>query len=299
MNSNFAGSFYRSCHKLDQLFTSWRDQSAKEMYINMFAPKKWEDMSDVRKRMHSCKSCKYCADCHTIVHSKFPSNKKNHVSALKNKPLLNIHSKANSLTRVKTVKPTKSDLKGIGENIFKTYEAHCKENLGCSFTDVILSIPPTMSGLQKRVSPTEIKKKKRDEQRKLKESLESVWKENDTNSHFALRQSFSSRQQQRLTTYFETTEQAEDRIQKTPPDRKKSHIPSPSSVEGEFERLKEDIKSWPKENVNWSEKAREYKIRKSSDQTTPPNAGQILKEYLKSQGIDTSQFEKEKGIMAL
>ncbi|KAK3733834.1 hypothetical protein QZH41_000400 [Actinostola sp. cb2023] len=55
------------------------------------------------------------------------------------------------------------------------------------------------------------------------------------------------------------------------------------------------MESWPREEVNWSEKAREYKIRRSSDQATPPYAGQILKEYLKSQEIDTSQFEKQKG----
>lgn len=119
---NFAGSFYRGCHKLDKVFSSWRDSSAKQAYINMFSPTKWEDMSDVRKRMHTCKLCKFCANFHTTVHAKFPSNKNNLVSALKNKPLFNIHSKAKSLTTVKTAKPTKSDLKGVGEEIFKTFD---------------------------------------------------------------------------------------------------------------------------------------------------------------------------------
>jgi hypothetical protein len=128
----------------------------------------------------------------------------------------------------------------------------------------------------------EQKERKRDEQRKVKGSLESVWKQTDTDAYLALRQSFSARQQQRLSSYFETTEQAEERIRKTSPEKlKKSHVPIPSSVEGEFDRLKEDMKSWPRKEVNWTDKAREYKIRRSSDQVIPPNAGQILKEYLK------------------
>ena len=247
--------------------------------------------------MHTCKLCKYCADYHTIIQSTFPTKKKNQVSKSKHKPLASIKSQAKAFTTVTTIKPLKRELKDIGEAIYKTFDEACKENLGCSFTDVLLTVPSKMTGLQQRISPAEKKERKRDEQRKVKTSIESVWKNTDTDSHLALRQSFSARQQQRLSTYFETTDQAEDRIRKTPPEKlmNKSHVPSPSTIEGEFDRLKEDMESWPREEVNWSEKAREYKIRRSSDQATPPNAGQILKEYLKSQEIDTSQFEKQKG----
>ena len=120
--------------------------------------------------------------------------------------------------------------------------------------------------------------------------------ETDTDTHLALRQSFSARQQQRLGQYFETREEADTRVNNSPPEKaNKSHVPNASQIEGDFEQLLLDVPTWPREEVNWSEKARQYCIRRTSDQLTPSNAGQIAKEYLKSNGIDTDQFEKQKG----
>ena len=41
-----------------------------------------------------------------------------------------------------------------------------------------------------------------------------------------------------------------------------------------------DVNDW--KTVTWSEKAKEYKIRRKRASVPPPNAGQVLKEYLKS-----------------
>ena len=62
-----------------------------------------------------------------------------------------------------------------------------------------------------------------------------------------------------------------------------------------------DVTTWPfykdaQTAINWSKKAKEYNVRKVGAQASPPNAGQLLKEYLKSKGIDVAQYEqKEKG----
>ena len=53
------------------------------------------------------------------------------------------------------------------------------------------------------------------------------------------------------------------------------------------------IQTWPKEEVNWSQKAREYRIRRSFDDSTMKNGGQVVKDYLIAHGVDVSHFEKE------
>jgi len=52
------------------------------------------------------------------------------------------------------------------------------------------------------------------------------------------------------------------------------------------------VKKWPHEPVCWSTKAKEYNTRENTNETTPPNGGWILKEFLKSEGVDIAPFEK-------
>ena len=71
--------------------------------------------------------------------------------------------------------------------------------------------------------------------------------------------------------------------------KERSHIPK--EITGNTEWLLEDVKSWPHEPVCWSAKARKYEIRGNANDTTPPNEGQIIKEFLKSKGVDITPFE--------
>ena len=73
--------------------------------------------------------------------------------------------------------------------------------------------------------------------------------------------------------------------------RKRSH--GPASIDVELDRLLADVTTWT--SVNWSQKAREYKIRKTGSSTSPQNAGQLLKAFLQAQGINTDKFEQQKG----
>ena len=45
----------------------------------------------------------------------------------------------------------------------------------------------------------------------------------------------------------------------------------------------------------WSAKAKEYHFKGKKNDSTPPNGGQILKEFLKSQEVDVTPFEKHSG----
>ena len=75
--------------------------------------------------------------------------------------------------------------------------------------------------------------------------------------------------------------------------KERSHILK--EMTGNLGELLEDAKSWPHEPVCWSAKVKEYNIRGNDKDATPPNGGQILKEILKSQGVDISPFEKLSG----
>lgn len=57
----------------------------------------------------------------------------------------------------------------------------CQENLGRSLADVLCYVPE--ANLQKKVSPAERKKKKKEVKRQLKGDVEEMWQENDVNSH--------------------------------------------------------------------------------------------------------------------
>ncbi|PFX14487.1 hypothetical protein AWC38_SpisGene21349 [Stylophora pistillata] len=53
-----------------------------------------------------------------------------------------------------------------------------------------------------------------------------------------------------------------------------------------------DVNDW--KTVKLSEKARKYQIRRKGASVPPPNAGQVLKEYLKSLGVNTDTFDQKK-----
>ena len=106
----------------------------------------------------------------------------------------------------------------------------------------------------------------------------------------AQRKSFAARKRQRMVECFETIDEAKRRVKNAPKQQKRSHIPS--TVDGNLEQQMLDVNDW--KTVNWSEKAKEYQIRRKGASVPPPNAGQVLKEYLKSWGVNTSTFDQKK-----
>ena len=72
---------------------------------------------------------------------------------------------------------------------------------------------------------------------------------------------------------FETTDEAKRRVKNALKRQKKSHVPS--AVDGNLDQLMLVVNDW--KTVNWSEKAREYQIRRKGASVPPPNAGQVLK----------------------
>ena len=130
------------------------------------------------------------------------------------------------------------------------------------------------------------KKQRLKYQRQLKASVEALWNQSDVDAHRAQKTSLAARAKQRALQSFERLPEARSQLGT----KERSHIPK--EVTGNTEQLLEDVKKWPHEPVCWSSKAKEYNIRGNTNETTPPNGGQILKEFLKSEGVDKAPFEK-------
>ena len=81
----------------------------------------------------------------------------------------------------------------------------------------------------------------------------------------------------------------------TPPKvKERTHVPASDNIIGTLDQLLEDIKSWPSGPVNWSEKARLYKIRTTGQDSTLPNGGQMIKSFLQHRGVDISHLGQGK-----
>ena len=282
-------TFLKSYKIIDDKIAHWRKTNDKHEYLKHFSASKWDKTPKFRKNVHSLKNCLCCQAYHTPITAKFPENK-NRKNNKKKSPFCDLTKKAQN-TVPKKAEPNKGELKQIANLIYTEYDKVCKENLGKSFTDVLVTLP--QANLQVRESPNERRKKQRQRQRDVKSSIEQMWHSNDVDSHLAQRTSFSARTQQRLHQSFETIREAKERLEKTPPSSKeRSHCPS--SIEGDLDKLEEDAKSWPVGvPINWSEKAIQYKIKGVNCNSTPQNAGQILKEYLRAKGVDIHMFDKE------
>ena len=205
-------------------------------------------------------------------------------------PFTQLNQQAKDLTcsAANIPKPSQQEVKNIGTAIYKEFDLVCKDQLGKTFRDVLTLVPE--AALQKKSSPAEARKKNREQKRKFKKNVENSWKKNDVNLHLAQRASYATRKRQRLEECFESIEEANDRTKRAPKRQKRSH--GPNSIDGNLQQLKQDVKQW--KTVNWSEKAKEYQIRRQGARVSPPNAGQVLKEYLKSQGVDTEAFDQAK-----
>ena len=72
----------------------------------------------------------------------------------------------------KKAQATKGELKAVGQMIFTAYDQTCKENLGKSFSEVLLAVPQL--NIQKKQSPNERKQQRLKKQQEFKAYVETV-----------------------------------------------------------------------------------------------------------------------------
>ena len=113
------------------------------------------------------------------------------------------------------------------------------------------------------------------------------------------RQSYASRQRERLASSFETRQKAKERrdselIKEREGRRKKTnHSGNLERLTGwDKEALKLEVEGYPiGTKVNWSELARKYLVKNKRGEPAK-NGGQIIQDWLISQGVNVHQFQR-------
>ena len=240
---------------IDGKISNWRSKSGKEEYFTRFSIHNWNEgkvSSTEAKKEHSLSSCKACALFNSQFQSTFPQSKMWCNIATKG-PLGELQ--VNTKRHVGQIDPkaTNKKLRTVGEAIFVTYNEKFK--FGKSLSDILVLVPE--ADLQKKLSPVEKKKIKRDQQRQLKHDIEKKMAQADTDVHLSLCKLFSARNVQRLAQSFATYEEAMERSKKTPPKvKERLRTALVKNIEGNLQQLLEEVESWPVGKVNWSEKVR-------------------------------------------
>lgn len=288
--------FNRVAKKIDDQIVNWRCKEDKQSYLSRFAMQNWFDqgkiMTNETRKAHSLTDCKACQLYNSKSQATYPMKKMCRLG--KGGPLSNITTDANKHTLLpegSIIRATKKQLKSVGQEIYSTYDEKCKKNFGKTLSEILVLVPE--AGLERKLSPVEKRKQKRNKLRHTKRDLENkVLIKNDTGVHLSSRDSYSARQQRRLAESFETLDEARERAIKTSPkERERSHIPALGNIIGDIDQLLIDVKSWPHGPVNWSEQARKYNIRHKGQDSSPSNTGQILKSFLQNtQGVNMAKF---------
>ena len=108
------------------------------------------------------------------------------------------------------------------------------------------------------------------------------------------RQSLAARQRERLAMCFESYEEAKRRceISQRAENEKRSPIGNFENMQWDKQALLEEVNSYADGTViNWSALARQYQVKNKNGELAK-NGGQIVQEYLKSQGVDVAKFKK-------
>ena len=103
-------------------------------------------------------SCQACLLFNSQLQSTFPISK--FCRGARKGPLTELNTNVKRQCQ-REPKVTKRKLKSIGEAIYATYNEKCQENFQKSLSDILVLVPE--AGLQKKPSPAEKKRMKRNE----------------------------------------------------------------------------------------------------------------------------------------
>jgi len=211
--------FNRISKIIDEKVGKWRNKGDKEAYLSRFSLTNWSEEKIITKegkKEHSLSNCKACSSFNSNFQSTFPISKM--CMTVNKGPLSELQQNVKKHTqRIKKI--TKKQLREIGQNIYSSYDEKCKENLGHSLSEILVLVPE--AGLERKPSPVEKRKLKRNQQREWKKDLENSTNANDTDIHLSSRESYMSRKNRRLDQCFETIAEATERARLTPPKVKK------------------------------------------------------------------------------
>ena len=147
-----------------------------------------------------------------------------------------------------------------------------EEEAGTSFTDALAR--DRSIGLERKKTPYEKKKEKRNIQRELVSKVNESFAENATITLLVEGESKRKYHRKQLAQSFATPEENPQ------PKRQKKHSPNFENVPWDTQKLESTLRNWPPGTpINWSAVAREHDIQGG-------NAGQVAKEFAEKHEIN-------------
>ena len=153
----------------------------------------------------------------------------------------NINSRVLKASSAGNVKVTKKALKAATKEVYEKINAPFEKTFGVTFVVAQTSVPEL--NVQVKKSRVELKWEMRNKSRAEKDQ----WAQKECDTMLGTRQTYSQHQEQRLSLYFESKEDAENRSNKRSlaeeqgQRKKKRHSPKPDDLDFDKDGLLEEV----------------------------------------------------------
>ena len=292
------GTFNKRFPALQATVNNWtpKKKLEKEMFFNTFAVDQWLKLSPSKRREHCFTNCEGCYQSYSQDQALFPVRCPRLKSKAKENPFVLVTGIMHTLnSRAEQTVPIPKAVDGAKEicnALNPALEKWSGVPLGQALTKV------SEANVERKRSPEEKKKAHRDLLRKAKAKVEENWRETSVLRCLGNRQSYASRQRDRMASSFESRQAAKERRDlymlqvREGKKKEKNHSGNLEKLAG-LDNLKLEVEGYTSGiQINWSALARNYNIRNKRGELAK-NGDQIVKDWLVSQGMDVNQFSTE------
>ena len=143
------------------------------------------------------------------------------------------------------VKVTKKALKAATKEVYVKINTPFEKTFGVTFVVAQTSVPEL--NVQVKKSRAELKRERRNKSRAEKKNIQEQWARKECDTMLGTRQTCTQRKDQRLSLYFESTEDAENRSNERSLEeeqgqrKKKRHSPKPNDLDFDKDGLPEEV----------------------------------------------------------
>lgn len=169
--------FRKKLPPLRDFFKSWnpRQKKEKERYLSHFSPESWSQLPLEIKKEHRLANCTGCQKREAEFQALLPVRSRQFIGIAKE----NVHFRSNDIkippVAQKRPQPfSQTDVKKIAKGLYDRVNSAFEKICEVPFAAAIAKVPEL--GLQKRKSPNELRKERRDRYRKAKSKIEDAWK---------------------------------------------------------------------------------------------------------------------------
>lgn len=238
-------SFVKRSKSLVHHFGKWKLKTNKDEYTEHFSPNNWEKLTEYEKKQHTRTNCEACDVHHFPFQSLFPMWNQKENSITQQGFHKNIKSCILKPSCRGNMKVTKKAIKTATSQIYEKINAPFKNIFGVTFAKAQTTVSEL--GLEDKKSHAEKKKERRKKSTVDKSCIQEKWSEKDCDTMLSTRQTYSQRQEQRLSLFFESPEDAEQRANKRKRQeeegqrKKKRHSPRPDDLDFDKDGLLEKV----------------------------------------------------------